>query len=73
MSNTGFVPALRWLMAVSAMIAGVVLAAAGNAWAPHAFDWLADSATGAWLELVVPFLPMLFIAIGAVILPYRWP
>ena len=39
----------------------------GSAWAPIVLEVLAGSEIGAWLELLVPFLPMLFIGIGAVL------
>lgn len=62
----------RTCISVAIVLAGLYLAAFGNAWAPTALAVLADSELGAWLELVLPFLPMLFVATGAVLLvsPY---
>jgi hypothetical protein len=54
----------RRLIAVALVLAGLYLAAFGNAWAPIAFELLAGSEIGAWLELIVPFLPMAFIGCG---------
>jgi hypothetical protein len=48
--------------------AGLYLAAFGNSWGPIVFELLSQLAIGAWIELVAPFLPMLFIGLGAVLL-----
>ena len=55
----------RRLIAAGMILAGLYLAAFGNAWAPIVLGWLSGSAIGAWVELIVPFLPMVFIGIGA--------
>ena len=39
----------------------------GATWAPSVLAFLPDSPVGYWLELVVPFLPMLFIGGGALV------
>ena len=52
-------------VAVALVAVGLWLAAFGNAWAPGAFGLLPASELGAWLELFVPFLPMLPIGLGA--------
>ncbi len=57
--------AARLLVAIALIVMGLYLAAFGNAWAPIAFDRLEGSELGAWLELIVPFLPMAFIGLGA--------
>ncbi len=57
----------RRLLAAALALAGLYLAAFGNAWAPLAFDLLAGSEIGAWLELIAPFLPMVFIGSGAAV------
>jgi hypothetical protein len=44
---------------------GLYLAAFGNSWVPLVLELLPASEFGAWLELIVPFLPMLFIGFGA--------
>ena len=46
------------LVAVALVMMGLYLAAFGNAWAPIVLKRLPDSGIGAWLELIVPFLPM---------------
>ena len=58
---------VRLVFSVAMVLTGLYLMVFGNTWGPVVFDWLPDSETGAWLELVVPFLPMLFIGAGAVI------
>lgn len=54
--------------AAALVATGLWLAAFGNAWAPGAFALLPASELGAWLELGVPFLPMLPIGLGAALL-----
>lgn len=60
--------AVKLLAAAALATAGFALAVFGDAWAPVAFELLSDSQLGAWLELVVPLLPMLFIGGGAALL-----
>lgn len=60
-------PAWRPSLSVLLVSGGFGLFAFGNAWAPLALELLPDTATGYWLELVVPFLPMLFIGCGALL------
>jgi hypothetical protein len=50
------------------ILVGLWLVVFGNAWAPVVLERLPDSEIGAWLELIVPFLPLLFIGTGAVTL-----
>ena len=57
----------RRIIVIALVAAGFGLAVFGNAWGPLVFDWLPKSELGAWLELIVPFLPMLFIGLGAVV------
>ena len=59
--------------AAALVAAGLWLAAFGNAWAPGAFALLPASELGAWLELFVPFLPMLPIGLGAALFVGRNP
>jgi hypothetical protein len=47
------------------------LAAFGNAWGAIALELLAVSEIGGWLELIVPFLPMVFIGSGAALFVSR--
>ena len=66
--NNFMLKTARLLIAVSLVMIGLYLAAFGNAWAPIAFELLEGSGIGAWLELIVPFLPMAFIGFGATLL-----
>ena len=62
---------LRLTKTLAALIlvgTGLYLAVFGNAWGPLAFEWLPDTETGFWLELIVPFVPILFIGLGAALL-----
>ncbi len=53
------------LVAVVLVLIGLYLAAFGNAWGPRVFEVLPDSELGEWVGLVVPFLPMAIIGLGA--------
>ncbi len=55
----------RLLIAVVLVLMGLYLAAFGSSWAPLVLELLPNSEFGAWLELIVPFLPMLIIGFGA--------
>lgn len=55
----------RLLIAAALILTGLYLAAFGNSWGPLVFELLPASEIGAWLEFIVPFLPMLFIGFGA--------
>lgn len=68
--TNGMAKAVKLLAATALATAGFALAVFGDAWAPLAFELLPDSQLGAWLELVVPLLPMLFIGGGAVLLAF---
>jgi hypothetical protein len=57
----------RRLVAVALVLMGLYLAAFGNSWTPSVLEWLSGSEIGAWVELIVPFLPMVFIGLGAVL------
>ncbi len=61
------------LIAVVMVLTGLYVVVFGNSWAPIAFELLAGSEIGAWLELVVPFLPMVFIGLGAVLFAWSKP
>lgn len=63
--NNAVLDFARRLMAAALVLTGLYLAVFGNTWAPPVFELLAGSEIGAWLELVVPFLPMVFIGVGA--------
>ena len=56
----------RALVAAALVVTGALMFAFGNAWAPAALEALPDNAAGAWLELLLPFLPMAMIIAGAV-------
>jgi len=55
--------------AFSLIAAGALLTIFGGAWAPTVLDFLAGSKTGAWIELVLPFGPLVLVACGAALLP----
>jgi len=55
----------KWLIAVAMILTGLCLAVFGNTWGPIVFELLEGSDIGAWTELIVPFLPMVFIGFGA--------
>jgi len=57
------------IAAFSLIAAGVSLTVFGGAWAPTVLDCLAGSTSGAWIELVVPFGPLVIVACGAALLP----
>ena len=54
-----------WLLSVAMILTGLYLAVFGNSWGPIAFEYLEKSEFGLWIELVIPFLPMVFIGSGA--------
>ena len=56
------------LIAVAMILTGLSLAVFGNSWGPIAFQFLESSEFGLWIELIVPFLPMVFIGFGASLL-----
>jgi hypothetical protein len=47
------------------ILAGLLLVGFGNSWAPFVLDTLPASELGLWIELVVPFLPIAIIGMGA--------
>jgi len=55
----------KWLLAAAMILTGLYLAVFGNSWGPIAFEFLERSEVGLWIELIVPFLPMVFIGFGA--------
>jgi hypothetical protein len=61
----------RRLIAAALVLTGLYLAVFGNTWAPPVLELLAGSEMGAWLELIVPFLPMAFIGFGAAVFSSR--
>ncbi len=52
---------ITWML----IMFGAYLLAFGNSWSPFVLDALHGSEAGLWLELLVPFLPLLVIGIGA--------
>jgi hypothetical protein len=50
------------------VLVGLGLFALGHTWAPLALEILPDTPLGYWLELIVPFLPMIFVGGGALVL-----
>jgi hypothetical protein len=65
------VESARLLIAVALVLTGLYLAAFGNSWGPIVFELLPASEIGSWLELIVPFLPMVFIGFGAALFASR--
>jgi len=61
----------RLLIAVALLLMGLYLAVFGNSWRPLVFELLPASEIGAWLELIVPFLPMVCIGFAAALFPSR--
>ena len=59
------------LIAVMLVLTGLYLATFGNAWGPRAFELLSDWELGEWVGLIVPFLPMAFIGLGATVFVSR--
>ena len=58
----------KQLVAVALVLTGLFMVVFGNSWAPLAFELMAGSEIGAWLEHFVPFLPMAIIGSGAALL-----
>ncbi len=65
------VESARLLIAVALVLIGLYLAAFGNSWGPIVFALLPASEIGAWLELIVPFLPMVLIGFGTALFASR--
>ncbi len=61
----------KLLIAVVLILTGLYLAAFGNAWGPRVFELLSDSEPGEWVGLIVPFLPMAIIGLGAALFMSR--
>ncbi len=55
----------RLLIAAALVLMGLYLAVFGNSWGPLVFELLPASEIGTWLELIVPFLPMVCIGFAA--------
>ncbi len=55
----------KHLIAAALVMIGLYLAVFGNSWGPLFFERLETTEIGLWLELVVPFLPLVFIGFGA--------
>lgn len=58
---------LRKLVAVLLAGLGVFLIGFGNIWTPVALGLVSDTVFGGWIELFVPFLPMIPIIAAALI------
>ena len=61
----------RMFVATALIVMGLYLAVFGNSWGPPVFELLSDSEFVRWLELLVPFLPMVFIGPGATLFASR--
>ena len=69
--SSSILEAARLLIAVALVLIGLYLATFGNSWAPIVLELLPASELGAWLELIVPFLPMAFIGLGVALFASR--
>jgi len=58
-------------LSAALVLVGLYLFAFGDTWAPAALEFLPDTKAGMWIELVVPFIPMVFIACGAILFASR--
>lgn len=47
------------------VVGGLYLVGFGHSWAPMVLAALPATSLGAWIELLVPFLPIAFIGLGA--------
>ena len=61
----------RLLIAAALVLMGLYLAVFGNSWGPLVFELLPASEIGTWLELIVPFLPMVCIGLAAALFASR--
>ncbi len=61
----------RLLIAAALVLMGLYLAVFGNSWGPLVFELLPASEIGTWLELIVPFLPIVFIGFGMALFASR--
>ena len=61
----------KLLIAVALVSTGLYLAVFGNSWGPFFFERLEVTEIGLWIELVIPFLPMVFIGLGAILFVRR--
>ena len=55
----------KLLVSLALILMGLTMAVFGNTWGPFLFERLETSAAGTWVTLIVPFLPMVFIGLGA--------
>lgn len=58
---------VRLTLSAMLVLVGLGLFAFGHAWAPLALELLPDTELGFWLELIVPFVPMVFVGGGALL------
>lgn len=59
--------AWRTVLSMLMVLAGLGMFACGSLWAPVMLELVPETATGLWLELIVPFLPMVFVGGGALL------
>ena len=69
--SSSILESAQLFLAVALVLIGLYLATFGNSWAPIVLELLPASELGAWLELIVPFLPMVFIGFGAALFASR--
>jgi len=53
------------LVSLALILTGLYMAVFGNTWGPFLFERLETTEAGTWVTLIVPFLPMVFIGMGA--------
>lgn len=71
-SDSNPAPALaRMFVATALILMGLYLVTFGNSWGSPVFELLSDSEFGSWLELLVLFLPMVFIGSGVTLFASR--
>ncbi len=59
------------LVALALILTGLYMAVFGNTWGPFLFERLETTEAGTWVTLIVPFLPMVFIGMGATLFTAR--
>ena len=69
--STPLLELARLFIAAALVLMGLYLAVFGNSWGPLVFELLPASEIGTWLELIVPFLPIVFIGFGMALFASR--
>lgn len=61
----------KLLVSLALILTGLYMAVFGNTWGPFLFERLETTEAGTWVTLIVPFLPMVFIGMGATLFAAR--